>query len=203
MSDQNGTWGGTSTSRSSWKGLNGWRKSYPDLPTVAVILPAAGCQVAGERTCVHEPLTPTPLDISPQPSLLLEAFFQLHGYRGWSASSLALFTHIQGLGVRGRLCILRGQGCCVAAGSFGSSSSLSLPNPTGCAQHRGQQDGDSSPSRVKARRVPWVQEVGFRGLLGREKEMGRPRPTLQGSLFFRHSHWPGDQGTTQQREGRT
>ena len=81
--------------------------------------------------------------------------------------------------------------------------SLSLPNPTGCAQHRGQQDGDSSPSRVKARRVPWVQEVGFHGLLGREKEMGRPRPTLQDSLFFRHSHWPGDQGTTQQREGRT
>lgn len=99
--------------------------------------------------CVHEPLPSQ--DASLQPSQLLEACFQHRGGRGQRASFPALFTQIRSLGVRG------GQHGWVTAGSFGFSSSLSLPSPSGCIQHGGQTAGRGLLApRVKARRVPWV-----------------------------------------------
>ena len=108
-----------------------------------------GVKAAGEPTCVHEPLPPQ--DASLQPSRLLEVCFQHHGGRGRRVSFPALFTQIRSLGVQG---VQRGW---VMVGSFGSSSSLSLPSPSECVQHRGQSAGRGLlASRVKARWMLWV-----------------------------------------------
>lgn len=161
------------------------------VPTVAVILPAAG---SGGSVCT----IPRPhLGTSLEPFLSLEAALPPAPWVPWVACILP-YSVPASPGCKGKGTLPRGLPirleACTAGRQQGSLLQLlpPLPTPSGCAQHKGQpgrgllQGQGEAGALGPGGQIPWA----FR----KSKGDGRAGVTLLGRLLFRHSHGPADQG---------